>query len=52
MTTCREFGVLPEPGGYLDQPADLMVRWEQYRRVESEARQLRADINHARSLGS
>ena len=51
MTACREFGVLPYVGGYLDQPADLMVRWSQYRTIESETRVLRSTLDHTRTLG-
>jgi len=44
MTVCREFGALPESGGYLDQPADVMVRWQDYAVVEGEAREARRRI--------
>lgn len=44
MKFCREFGVLPEPGGYLDQPADVIVRWQSYGVAEGEAMETRRRI--------
>lgn len=45
MTFCREFRTLPEAGGYLDQPADLMVRWRDYLGIEAEAMETRRRID-------
>jgi len=51
MSFCREFKQLPEPGGYLDQPADVMVRWQDYMTVEGEALEMRRKIEEAQAKG-
>lgn len=49
MTFCREFKVLPESGGFLDQPADVMVRWRDYMLIEGEALEMRRKIDEAQT---
>jgi hypothetical protein len=49
MIFCREFGVLPESGGYLDQPTDVMVRWQDYMVIEAEALETRRKIDEVRA---
>ena len=49
MTFCREFHCLPVAGGYFDQPARLMNRWQQYLVVEREAGEMRRKIEEAKS---
>jgi hypothetical protein len=47
MLNCRDFGALPEAGGYLDQPADLMIHWREYADVEREVRKERGELDRA-----
>lgn len=49
MTFCREFHCLPEPGAYLDQPADEMMRWHQILTVEHEVAETKRRIDEARA---
>lgn len=49
MKFCREFRALPEAGGFLDQPADVMVRWEDYLLIEGEAMATRKRIDAVRA---
>jgi hypothetical protein len=49
MTFCRKFSQLPERGGFLDQPADVMVRWQDYIDAENEALELRRKLDEARA---
>lgn len=49
MIFCREFKQLPESGGYLDQPADVIVRWQDYMVVEAEAMAVRRRIEEAQA---
>jgi len=49
MTFCREFHCLPEPGGYLDQPADVMVQWGQMLAAEREGQEMARKIEQARA---
>lgn len=48
MARCRRFGTLPEAGGFLDQPADLMELFRDYESIEAEADALAEGINTAR----
>ena len=47
MTVCREFGM--SPADYEAQPADMMLRWQQYLVVEADARETRRKLDEARS---
>lgn len=47
MTFCREMGMTYT--AYLDQPADVMLAWQEYRRVEMEAGEMRQKIETAQS---
>lgn len=49
MSFCREFKALPEPGGYMDQPADVMIRWHDYISIESEANEIRRKIDETQA---
>jgi hypothetical protein len=49
MTFCREFGGLPEAGGYFDQPADVIVRWQDYATIEAEANEMKRKIDEAQA---
>jgi hypothetical protein len=49
MKMCQEFKALPERGGYLDQPADVMVRWHDYIVIEGEALEMRRRIEEAQA---
>jgi hypothetical protein len=47
MTFCREMKMTYTE--YLDQPADVMVRWRQYLDIESEAAEFRRRIDESRA---
>ena len=49
MMACEDFGALPESGGYLDQPADMMVRWQEYAVIRGEALEMRQKIGEAQA---
>jgi len=47
MTFCREFRMSPTE--YEAQPADIILRWQQYLVVEREAGELRRKIEEAKA---
>ena len=49
MQLCREFHALPEPGGLLDQDAELMLKWQGYLEVEGKVEEARRRRDEARA---